>query len=120
VHVRLRHRHELAPQAVEVVAVEPPRAALQPFRVDQVRRADLRNVDLEPGVLAHQRARRARVVEVDVRQQQVAHILQLEPALTEPRLQLRDAARGAAVLQRRPVVGLEQVAADHPLVPKVA
>src|SRR4029453_9707428 len=32
--------------------------------------------------------------------------------LGEPRLQLENAARGPAVVQREPVVGLEQVAAD--------
>ena len=43
--VRLGHRHELLPEAVEVVAVEPPRRGLEPRRVDEVRRADLGHPD---------------------------------------------------------------------------
>jgi hypothetical protein len=120
VDVCLRHGHELAPEAVEVVAVEPPSAALEPRGVDEVRRADLGDVHLQARVLPHERARGARMVEVDVREQQVTQVLQLEPALGEPRLQLRDTARRPAVVQREPVVGLEQVGADDPLVPEMA
>ena len=75
---------------------------------------------LQPRVLAHEHARRARMVEVDVREQQVAHVGELEAALGEPGLQLGHAGRRPAVLQREPVVGLEQVGADHPLVAEVA
>ena len=52
-------------------------------------------------------------------EQQVAEVGELEPARGEPRLQVRQRARGAAVEERRPVGGLEQVAADHPLVAEV-
>src|SRR5215213_3051445 len=120
VHVRLRHRRELAPETVEIVAVEASRAALEPRGVDQMRRADLRDVHLQAGVLAHEHARRARMVEVDVREQQVPQIAQLEPALREPRVQLGGARRRPTVLQREAVVGLEQVRADHALTPEVA
>src|SRR5690348_4379546 len=66
VHVRLGKRCELAPQRVERVAVQPPRAALEPGGIQEVRRADLRHVDLQRRMLAHERSGRARVVEVDV------------------------------------------------------
>ena len=81
VHVRLGHRRELAPERVEGVAVEPARAPLEPARVDEVRRPDLRDVHLEARVLAHERAGRARVVEVDVREQQVPQVGDLEALL---------------------------------------
>ena len=74
VDVLARHRRELAPEAVEVVAVQPPRAALEPARVDEVRRADLRDVHLQARVLAHEHARGAGMVEVDVGEQQVADV----------------------------------------------
>ena len=85
-----------------------------------MRRADLGDVHLQAGVLADEHAGGAGMVEVDVREQQVPHVLQLEPALGEARLQLGDADRGPAVEERRPIRGLEQVAADHPLPAEVA
>ena len=85
--VRLRHGRELAPQRVEGVAVEPARARLEPRRVDEVRRADLRDVHLQARVLADEHARGAGVVEVDVREQQVADVGEREALLVEPPLQ---------------------------------
>ena len=52
-------------------------------RVDDVRRADLGDVHAQPGVLADERAGGAGVVEVDVREQQVADVGELEAALGE-------------------------------------
>ena len=51
VDVLLRHRRELAPERVEGVAVQPARALLQPLGVDEVRRADRRDVHLQAGCL---------------------------------------------------------------------
>ena len=45
-------------------------------------------------MLAHERARRAGVVEVDVGEQEVADVAELEPALGESRLQRGEALRG--------------------------
>ena len=81
-----------------------------------MRRADLRDVDLQPGVLADEDAGRARVVEVDVREQQVTHVVELEPVLGEAALERRGTRRGPAVEEGRPVLGVEQVGADHALV----
>src|ERR671933_2265840 len=64
-------------------------------------------------MLAHEYARGARVVEVDVREEEMANVAEREPALLEPRLQRRDARGGAAVEQRRPVVRPQEVRADH-------
>ena len=55
-----------------------PRAAR---RVDEVRRADLRDVNLQRRVLAHERARGAGMVEVDVREEQVPDVAELEASL---------------------------------------
>ncbi len=115
VHVLRRHRRELAPERVERVAVQPARAALEPRRVDEVRRADLGDVHLERGMLAHEHARRAGVVEVDVAQQQVPDVGELQPARGQPGLQRLDRRARAAVEQRRPVVRLEEVRRDRPL-----
>ena len=71
-------------------------------------------------MLPDEHASGAGVVEVDVREQQVPHIGELEAALGEARLQLGHAGRRPAVLQRKAVLGLEQVRADHPLVAEVA
>ena len=77
-----------------------------------MRRADLGDVHLQRGVLPHERACGAGVVEVDVREKEVADVAQLEPSLGEAGLQGRDARRRAAVVERQPVVGLEGVAPD--------
>ena len=59
--VLLGHRCELAPELVERVAVEPPRAPLEPRGVDEVRRADLRDPDRSaPGARGRARPPRPR------------------------------------------------------------
>ena len=67
VDVLRRDRRELAPQLVEGVAVEAARARVELGRVDQVRRSDLRDMDLKPGVLADENSCRSCVIEMDVR-----------------------------------------------------
>ena len=79
--VRFRDRRELAPERVEQVAVQPPRASLEAGGLDEMRRADRRDVHLEARMLADQDARRARMVEVDVREEQMPDVRQLQPAL---------------------------------------
>jgi hypothetical protein len=56
---------------------------------------------------------------MDVRQEQVAEVGELEPALGEPLLQRGDAGRGAAVEQRRSFRRVEEVDADHALAAEV-
>ena len=65
-------------------------------------------------MLADERPGGAGVVEVDVREQQMPDLAELEPALREARLQRRYAGRRPAVEERRPVVRLDEVAADVP------
>ena len=71
----LGHRHDLAPQAVEVLAVQALGRSDEPGRVGEVLGAALVDPDLDVGPLAHERAGGARVVEVDVREQQRAGLL---------------------------------------------
>jgi hypothetical protein len=80
-----------------------------------VRRADLGDVDLETRVLPNEDTRGAGVVEVDVAEEEVADVGRREPARREALLECREIARRAAVEERRPVLGLEQVAADDAL-----
>ena len=68
------NRHELAPELVERIAVEPACARFELRRIDDVRGSDLRDVDLERGMLADERARRARMVEVDVREEKMPDV----------------------------------------------
>ena len=69
VQVALGHRQHLAPQPVHPIPVQSHGAVDQPRRVDQMRRAQLVNVDLHVGPALQQRAGRAGVVEMDVGQQ---------------------------------------------------
>ena len=63
------HRHDLAPEALHLVAVEALGAGQQLRGVDQVRGAALVDVDLEVGPAPHQGPGRGGVVEVDVGEQ---------------------------------------------------
>jgi len=56
-----------------------------------VRRAYLRDVYLQHGVLAHEDSCRAGVVEMDVGEEQVPEVLELEPALAQGRVQALEA-----------------------------
>src|SRR5262249_19051599 len=67
---------------------------------------------LQPRVLAHEHARRARVVEVDVREEQVPDVAEHEPTLAQPLLQLGNARRRPAVEEGQTALRLEQVDAD--------
>ena len=103
VDVLLRHRRELAPERVEPVAVEPSRARLELRRVDQVRRSHVGDVHLQAGVLPHENAGRAGVVEVDVGEEEMADVGQSEAALCEPRLRVarrRSSARSRGARAR--------------------
>ena len=112
VHVFLRDGCKLSPECVERGPVQPARARLELARIDEVRGPDLGHVHLEPGVLSHEHAGRSRVVEMDVREQEMLDLRQVEPALREPGLEMGDGRRRAAVEEGRPVARLEQVAAD--------
>jgi hypothetical protein len=72
-------------------------------------------VHLQARVLADEDTCGSGVVEVDVAQQQVADVGEREAAVTEGLLETRDADRRAAVVEGKPVGGLEQVAADDAL-----
>jgi hypothetical protein len=75
-------------------------------------------VHLELRVPADESAGRAGVVEVDVRQDEVAEVLDRESLPGEAFLERAQARRGAAIDQRRLVTG-EEVGRDHPRAPEV-
>jgi hypothetical protein len=72
-------------------------------------------VHLQARVLADERPRGARVVEVDVAQEQVPEVAQRQPPLRQAVLERGDGGRRAAVEEREPVLRVEQVAADDAL-----
>jgi hypothetical protein len=69
-------------------------------------------VNLELGVPSHEHPGRAGVIEVDVTEQQVPDVGERKPSTGEPFFQPLDARRWAAVEDRRPLVGLDEVRAD--------
>jgi hypothetical protein len=113
-----RNRRELAPETVEVVPVEPSGASFEPARIDEVRRADLAHINPQARVSAHQDAGSARMVEVDVRENEMAHVLERNPVGRETGLEGAETARRTAVHQRRLVAG-QQVRGDDPRMPEV-
>ena len=106
VHVLLGDGRELAPERVERLPVEAPRAGLEPPRIDQMRRSDRRDVHLERGVLADERACRACMVEVDVGEKEVGDVRQRKLPCGETSLELSDAGRRTAVEEGRTVVSV--------------
>ena len=109
---RFRNRCELAPEAVEVLAVKPPGAPLETARIEEMRRSDGAHVDLQRRVAANQGSGGAGVVEVDVREHEVAEVLDLEPTISERLLECSEAARGAAVDECR-LVARQEIRRDH-------
>jgi hypothetical protein len=71
-----RHRLERPPQPVHRVAVDPRGARQELGRVHHVRRAGRVHVEARARRLAQHRARRAGVIEVDVRDHHVRHALE--------------------------------------------
>src|SRR5918992_51837 len=68
--VFLRHRGYLTPEAVHLVAVEASRAGEQLRGIDEVGSTNFVDIDLELGPAPHECAGGARVVQVDVCQEQ--------------------------------------------------
>ena len=92
--VRRRDGRELAPELVERLSVQPAGARIELRRIDEVRCADLGDVHLEPWVLPDEDARRSGVIEMDVREEQVPDVHEVQAALGEAGLQVRDAVVG--------------------------
>jgi hypothetical protein len=70
-------------------------------------------------MLANERSRRPRVVEMDVREQQVPQVAELDAAPAERLVECGEAARGPAVEERQAVVRLDEVRSDAALVAAV-
>jgi hypothetical protein len=109
----LRDRSQLSPETIEILPVESASASLEPAGIDEVRGPDLADVDLQLLVAAGEKARRARVVEVDVREQQVAKVPEGEPVGRQAGLQRIDAGRRPTV-DKRGLVPWQQVRRDDP------
>ena len=71
-----RHRQELAPQPIHVLPVEARRARKQLGGIGQMRSAALVNEDLDVRMRLDERPDRARVIEMDVREQDLPHVVQ--------------------------------------------
>ena len=110
---------ELAPERVEGVPVQAAGARLEACRIDDVGGADLGDVDEQPGMLAHERSRGTGVVEMDVREEEAAQVADLDVARRQRLVKRRKAARRAAVVEREPVLGLDEIGADPPWIPAV-
>ena len=72
-----------------------------------MRSTDRRHVDLQRRVLAHEHARGAGMVEVDVREQQVPQVAELQGELAECLLQAVEAGGRPAVEEGRALDGVE-------------
>ena len=80
-----------------------------------MRRADLRHVHLQTGMLTDEHPGGTRMVEMNVRQEQVAQVGERQTLLGETLLQRRQAGGRPTVEERRPVCRLQHVDADDAL-----
>ena len=78
-----------------------------------MRKPDFGDPDGQVRLLPDERAGGAGVIEVDVREQQVADVGQFDPVLAEAGDESRQCRGRAAVLESEPVRGFEQVHADR-------
>src|SRR5581483_10094518 len=106
---------ELSPEHVEGLAVQAPRGPLEAGRVDEVRRADLGHPHGQLRVAADDGARGAGMVEMDVREKQVADFPERGAAFTEPFLEAVERRRWSAVEEKRAARAVEHVDADRAL-----
>ena len=118
VNVLLRDGNELAPEPIEVVPVQTARACIEAGRVDEVGRSDLAHVHLEPWIPVDESAGCPGVVQVDVRQHEMAEVFNPEPLLGEALFEPAEAGGRPAVDERRLVVR-EEIGRDHPRAPEV-
>jgi hypothetical protein len=112
--VRRRHRHHRPPQPVHVgVAVDARGAGHQLRRVDHVRRAAFVDEHADVRMLAHQRASRAGMIEVDVRQQDRLDLARRHAAGFEAGDQVGQAAGRPGIDQRDAAGAVEHGGRDH-------
>ena len=79
-----RHGKHLAPEALQVVPIQPACAPEQLRRVDQMRRPDLVHVDTQLREPADERARGAGVIQVDVGEQRAPAARPRDPSAEPP------------------------------------
>src|SRR5439155_22327611 len=115
VDVALGDGLELSPERLERVAVQAACAGLETAWVDEVWRADLRHVHLQVRMPPHEGPRRAGVIEMDVREQDVADIAERRSAFTQSALEVSEARSRAAVEEGGAVLRLQEVRADDAL-----
>ena len=97
------HRHDLAPERVHAVAVEPRGGTDQPRGIDQVRRADGMHEDLHVRLLAHDRPGAAGVIEMDVGDEDLGQLRGVESRRLDPGIE-RGESRGRSGLDQGQLV----------------
>ena len=95
-----RHRLHVAPQPIHVLRVEPPGAGQELRRIGQVRRAAAVDDDLDVRVALDNGPHRARVIQVDVRHEDLAHVLEDDALAGQRRGELRNRRRRPRVDER--------------------
>ena len=107
-----RHGSHLAPQPIHRVAVQPCGARQQLRRIDQVRRARFVDEHAQPRIVAHERARGARMIEMDVRQQQRRHVGHRDAGAFELASKHGKGARWSGIDQRHAAFAVQHAGGD--------
>lgn len=110
--VFMRHGNELAEHLLHRAAIKARRAIEKFGGIRHMRRASGVNVNPQPRIFTHERARRAGVVKVDVSKEQCSEITDAESAFGETLAQFRQAGSGAAIHHGKFAAAFEQAGRD--------
>lgn len=112
--VALGNTRHLSPQEIETATVDPPRPAFERHRVSQVDQSALPHVDLQLRMFSHEMTSGARVIKVDMGQEQVPDVRQPQAARLKPGLKRTDGGSGTAVDKGRAIAGVSDVCRHGP------
>ena len=101
------HRTKLAPETIHVVAPEPRRARDQLLGIDEVRRASLMYIHAQGRIRTNERAGRARVIEMNVRQENGPQVRDRDARAIELGSERRQGARRPGIDERGPAGTME-------------
>ena len=111
--IRGRHRQERPPQGIHLIPIQPRGACQQLCRVHHVRRTAFMNMNLDRRHALDDGPDGAGVIEVDVGDQQGAHVAQRQAALPQPGFEGGQARRRPGVDERDAIGPHENSGRDH-------
>ena len=111
--ILLRHRSDLTPQTIHLIAIDSRGAVDQARRVCQMLRPPLVHHHLDVRMVTHDRSSRTCVIEVNVGQKDVANIGPADTVRLQAELECRQAAGRTWIDDRHALMALDQCSRDY-------